>query len=167
MRFGFAVDELHGDPYPVRSLAYASFHYIVDAEFAGDLLRLHRLALVDENRVAGDDEKFPEPRKFGDDVLGQPVGEKLLLRITAHIDERQNRYGGLAGAAWGAAWHGRCSIPGGRRLAVQQNLKHADRAADVLNMLLAKILITDVEPVADLIAHRRRDADSARLRRRF
>ena len=31
-------------------------------------------------------------------------------------------------------------------------------------MLFAEILVSDVEPVADLVAHRRGDADSARLR---
>jgi hypothetical protein len=43
MRLGFAVDELDGHPYPIRSLAHASLDDVVDAEFAGDLLGLDRL----------------------------------------------------------------------------------------------------------------------------
>jgi hypothetical protein len=54
MRLGFAVDELHGHPYPIRSLAHASLDDVVDAEFAGDLLGLDRLSLVDKNGVARD-----------------------------------------------------------------------------------------------------------------
>ena len=45
--------------------------------------------------------------------------------------------------------------------------KDADRPADVLDALLAEILEVDVEPVADLIAHRRGDADAARLGQRL
>ena len=90
MRFGLAVDELDGDAHAVGGLAHASFHDVVDAEFLGDAARRHRLALVREDGVARDDQEVAKARQLGDDVLGQPVGEELLLRIAAHIDEGQH-----------------------------------------------------------------------------
>ena len=35
--------------------------------------------------------QFVEMRQCGNDVLGQPVGEKFLLGIAAHVDEGQDR----------------------------------------------------------------------------
>ena len=52
-------------------------------------------------------------------------------------------------------------------LAVQHHFVNADRTADILDMLLAEILKTDRKAVGNLIAHRRGDADAARLRQRF
>jgi hypothetical protein len=91
MGLGFAVDELDRDPHAIGRFAHAAFDDVVHTKFTRDLLRLHRLAFVHENRVAGDHEKFAEPRQFGNDVLGQAVGKKLLLRIAAHVDERKHR----------------------------------------------------------------------------
>ena len=50
---------------------------------------------------------------------------------------------------------------------VEQDPEDPDRPGDVLDVLLAQILEGDVEPVADLVAHRRRDADAARLGQRL
>ena len=101
MRLGLAVDELNSDPDPIARLADASFGDVVDPELARDLLGLDGLALVDEHRVAGDHQQFAETRQFGDDVLGEPVDEKLLLRVAAHIVERQNGDRGSFGARRG------------------------------------------------------------------
>ena len=90
MRLGLAVDQLHGDAHAVGGLAHASLDHVVDAEFLGDAARRHRLALVHEDGVARDDEEVAEARQLGDDVLGQPVGEELLLRIAAHVGEGQH-----------------------------------------------------------------------------
>ena len=67
---------------------------------------------------------------------------------------------------------GRCRLRGGGRrsrcgLAVEHDLEDADRPADVLDLLLAEILEGDVEPVADLVAHRGRHADAAGFRHDF
>jgi hypothetical protein len=67
-----------------RAPQHASFHDVVDAEFARDFLGLHRLSLVRENGVAGDHKQVAKTRQFGDDVLGQAVGKKLLLRIASY-----------------------------------------------------------------------------------
>ena len=87
---GFAVDQLDRHSDAIRGFAHAALNDVVHAEFPRDLLGFHRLALVNKNRVARDHQQLAEARQFGDDVLGQPVGEKLLLRIAAHIDERQH-----------------------------------------------------------------------------
>ncbi|WP_245470598.1 SDR family oxidoreductase, partial [Mesorhizobium sp. M2C.T.Ca.TU.002.02.1.1] len=42
-----------------------------------------------KHRVAGDDEQARNPGKIGDQVLGQAVGERVLLGIVAQIDEGQ------------------------------------------------------------------------------
>jgi hypothetical protein len=39
---------------------------------------------VHENGVAGDHNQVAKTRQFGDDVLGQAVGKKLLLRIASY-----------------------------------------------------------------------------------
>ena len=57
--------------------------------------RLQRLALVGEAGVAADHEQAADLAQIGDDVLGDPVGEILLLRIAAHVVERQDGYRGL------------------------------------------------------------------------
>jgi Virulence-associated protein E len=118
-RFCLAVDELDGDPHAIRCLAHASFRNIVHAEFTRDLLRLHGLALMHENGVAGNDQEFAETRQLGNDVLGQPVGKELLLRITAHIDERQHRDRRLPRAHLGRCLAARDSVARLRRLVVQ------------------------------------------------
>ena len=163
MRLGLAVDELHGDAHAIRRLAHAAFDHVVDAEVPRDLLQLHRLALVHEHGVAGDDEQVAEARQLGDDVLGQPVGEELLFRVAAHVEEGQH----------GDGRDGSCllrdgrRLPPGRRLVAENHAEHADRPRDVLHDLLAEILEPDVEPVADLVAHRARHADAARFRQPF
>src|ERR1700730_12852598 len=96
VRLGFAVDELNSDPDAIGRFAYASFNNIVHAQFARDLLRLYGLSLVYENGVARDHKQLTETRQLGNDVLGQAVREKLLLRIAAHVDERQHRNRGLS-----------------------------------------------------------------------
>ena len=82
---GCDVVELRGDPHPVAFLADAAFDHVADAELLGDLLQVDRLALVDERRVAGDDEEPAQLRQRGDDVLADAVGEILLLRLAAHV----------------------------------------------------------------------------------
>ena len=65
--------------------------------------------MCDEDGVAGDDEQVAEARQLGDDVLGQPVGEELLLRVAAHVGEGQHGDRGLGGRRRSAA--GRLGLP--------------------------------------------------------
>ena len=55
-------------------------------------------------------------------------------------------------------------MPGLRGRPIEQNLVGANRPADVFDLLLAEIRVRELEPVADLIADRRGDADSPGLR---
>ena len=86
-----------GDAQAVARLAHAPFQNIAHAEFAPDLPDIDGLALVGEARIAGDHEQPFDPRQAGDDVLDHAVGEIFLLRIAAHVLERQHRDRGLVG----------------------------------------------------------------------
>ena len=70
--------------------AHAAFEHVAHAEFAPDLLRVDRLALVGEGGVAGDDEAVGEMREVGGQVVGDAVGEIVLLLVAAQILERQD-----------------------------------------------------------------------------
>jgi hypothetical protein len=59
---GGDVVELHRDAHAVADLAHAALNHIADAELLGDLLHMDGIALVDERRVARDDE---EPAQLG------------------------------------------------------------------------------------------------------
>ncbi len=76
------VDQLGGNAHPVGRLAHASLEHVLDAELARDPLHVDCLALVGERRVARDDEEPAEARQRGDNVLGDAVGEVLLLGVT-------------------------------------------------------------------------------------
>ena len=97
MRAGLCLDQVAGDAHPVAALAHAAFEHIADAEFAADLLHIDRLALVGEARIAGDDEEPADARQRGDDLLDHAVGEIFLLRVAAHVLERQDRDRRLVG----------------------------------------------------------------------
>ena len=63
--------------------------------FSATSRTLTGLVLVDEGRVARDDQQFVEARKLRDDVFGQSVGEEFLLGIAAHVVEGQHGDRGL------------------------------------------------------------------------
>ena len=72
------------------AVAHAALEHVAHAELPRDLAHIRSLALVDEAGVAGDDEQPAQARERGDDVLGDPVGEVLLLRLAAHVGEGQD-----------------------------------------------------------------------------
>jgi hypothetical protein len=78
--------------------------------------------------------------------------EKFLLGIAAHVVERQNRDRGFVGAVrFAIRRRGRVGAGGG---VVDQDIVDSHRELDVLELLLANILERQVEPVADVVAHR-------------
>ena len=87
---GRAVDQLRGDAHAGARLAHAAFEDVSDAELARRVLDVDLLALETERRVARDDRQRRNLRQIGDDVLADPVAEIFLLRISAHILERQH-----------------------------------------------------------------------------
>ena len=75
------VEELGSDATSVSGLANASFDYVARAKLLTDGSDINRLALVSESGIARDHgERAPE-RQRGDDVLGEPVSEVLLVRV--------------------------------------------------------------------------------------
>ena len=88
---GVGPDQLRRDPHPMPRFAHAAFEHIAHAQLLADLLDVDGLALVGEGRVAGDHREGAPAGEQRDDVLGDAVGEKFLLRIVAEIGERQYR----------------------------------------------------------------------------
>src|SRR5262245_54693806 len=97
MRAGSGVDQLPRYAHSARSFSYAAFKHVTYAKLATDLLHVNGVPLVCEARVAGDDEQRLEMGQCGDDVIGHAVGEIILLRIGAQVDEWQNSNGGFVG----------------------------------------------------------------------
>jgi hypothetical protein len=88
---GRGVQELGGDAYPLGGLAHAAFHHVAHAQLAAHLLHISGPALVREARIAGDHEQPAHVAQRGDDVLDDAVREVFLLRVVAHVLERQHR----------------------------------------------------------------------------
>ena len=61
MRAGAGVDELRGDPEPLAVPLDAALEHVLDPKLSAHLAHIVRLALVDEARIAGDDEQLAEP----------------------------------------------------------------------------------------------------------
>src|SRR4029453_13504718 len=94
IRPGLGVAELPGDAHLVAGLAHAAFQHVAHAKLAADFLHVHRPTLVDEARIAPDDEQPANARQGDDDVFHYAVGEILLLRIAAQVVEGQHGHGG-------------------------------------------------------------------------
>ena len=90
MGSGLGRDELRVDLDRLAEAAHAAFQKIAHAELAADFLGVDRLALVGEGGVAGDDEGVGQLREVGRQIVGDSVGEILLLRIAAEVLERQH-----------------------------------------------------------------------------
>ena len=144
-------------------LANAALDHIGDAQFLGDLLQVHRLALVGEDGIAAEHEQARNLRQVGDDVLGDAVAEELLLGVVAHVGERQDRHRRLVGARR-ASDRRAAAAAAPLRAASQIDEIDMHRLGDVLDRLLALIEELQLELVADLVAHHRRAGDAARPR---
>ena len=88
------LDQLRGNAHPITGLAHTAFQHIAYAQLLADLAHIGGLAFVGEAGIARHHAEFLKACQFGDQVLGQAVGEIILLGITAHIFERQHRDGG-------------------------------------------------------------------------
>src|SRR5439155_16636135 len=92
-----------------------------------------------------------------DNVLGDPVGDELLVGVAAHIGERQHRHRGLVR---------QCERGPGRTYCLAHNPAcpnaiHPQRTSYVLNPLLPRILEREIELVAHLVAYEAIDANPA------
>src|SRR6185369_2299106 len=159
MPVGLCVDQLYGDAHAVAGPSHAAFDDVLHPEVLGDLPHVDRLAFEFEGGVARDHEQIVKARQVGQDVLGQTVGEELLLRHTAHVGERQHddrrldlgdrlrRFGTLAAAA--------------------ANPVHAHRPGNVVQLLLAGEFESQLELAVDLVVDLAGDADAAYLGQRL
>jgi hypothetical protein len=109
---GGGVDQLGVDPHLLARPPHAALQHVAHAQVLGDLPHLHRLALVGEDRVAGDHEEARDLRQVRDQVLGHAVGEVLLVRVVGHVGEGQDGDRGLVGQRMGHAREG-CGLDAG------------------------------------------------------
>ena len=92
---GGGLDELSRHADTVTRFTNTPLEHVADAEFAAHLSNVHRLILVCETRVSGNDKQPPNSTEGSDNVLDDSVGKILLLAITTHVCERQNSNGRL------------------------------------------------------------------------
>src|SRR5262249_22739958 len=80
-----------GDAHAVALGGDAAREQVTYLQLAADLRRVRAPALVGERGVAGDDgDSGQRARNIADEAVGDPVGEVVLLRIAAEIDEGKN-----------------------------------------------------------------------------
>src|SRR5215472_17418136 len=91
MRTGLCINQLRHDSHLRACLANRTLEQIANSQFAPDLFHIDRMALVGEARIAGDDKEPRDPGQRGDDLLDHSVDKIFLLRVTAHVLERQHR----------------------------------------------------------------------------
>jgi hypothetical protein len=72
----------------------ATLEHMLDTQLRADRRDVLRSTLESEGRRACRDEQVIEPRQATHQVLRQPVGEVVLLRVGRQIDERQYRDAG-------------------------------------------------------------------------
>jgi hypothetical protein len=85
VRAAFGVDQLRVYANLIARSLYAAFDDIADDKLAADLLYVDGLALVGEGGAAGDYEASLDAREIGRQIVGDRVGEILLLRVIAEI----------------------------------------------------------------------------------
>ena len=86
------LDELRRDPDPVADLADTPFENMLDIEPPADLTEFDVLSPEKEGGRATGDLHARYVGQHVDDLLGQPVTEKLVLFVRAHVGERQYGY---------------------------------------------------------------------------
>ena len=90
MRIGFRVDQLGIDAQAVGRSPNAPFEQIADTQFAADLSRIDGFVAVGERGSPRDDEQILKPRQLRCQILGDAVGEILLLGVLAEVRKRQD-----------------------------------------------------------------------------
>ena len=89
MLAGLHLDQLSGHTDAVIGFAQAAFEHIAHTQLPPDLLHIDCPPLEGKGRVAGDDEQGRIARQSSDHVLGNTVGEELLLGVARPIGKRQ------------------------------------------------------------------------------
>jgi hypothetical protein len=87
---GTRIDELRGDAYAPGVPSHAAFEDVSHPQLARDLRKWLLASLVVHRRGAGDDPQLRYGGEAGDDLLGQPIVEELVVTLRAHVDEGQD-----------------------------------------------------------------------------
>jgi hypothetical protein len=148
-----AIDKLSSDPDTAARFAHAAFEQVAHLELPRDLRRIDVLALEREGGVARGDPERRDLGKVGDDVLADAVGEVLLLRIAAHVGERED-------ADRHAALRFRLAVVV-RRIVRRAQHEDVHRTHDVLDVMLAQVFEGARDLARHVIANRRRHGDAA------
>ena len=88
MVVGLGVDELGDDTHPISVAPNTSLEHRRDLQAGSDLAQALLPPLERHHRSAGDHLEGADLRQLGDDVLGDPVGKVLVLRVRAQVRER-------------------------------------------------------------------------------
>ncbi len=107
------VDQLHIDADLLAGFLHAALQDVPDIEIARDIGKVGSLALVGKGLVAGDDEQRRDLGEIGGEILGDAVGEILLLGIAADVVEGQDHQ--RTASNGGGPDRGRRFADGGRR----------------------------------------------------
>src|SRR5262249_8283776 len=152
------VDQLSGYAHPVAGFAEASLEHVTHAKLAPDLTQIRRPAFVSKARIARDDEEPRQSRDRRNDLLDDTVDKIFLIRTASNIGEGQDRDRRLVGQCqWSR-----------RRYHRFRGSESPDMhwASDVLDLLLAQILKSEVKFVAHLVAHHSAHPNLAELGKR-
>src|SRR5262249_13418836 len=82
-------DQLCRDAQAVVSFSHAALKNGAHVKLLSNNARVDMFSLEAEGRTSRDDTKFRDPGQRIDDLLRDSVGKVFVLRIRAHVDERQ------------------------------------------------------------------------------
>jgi hypothetical protein len=162
------IDQLGGDANTIANTPYAAFEQVAHAQIAPNLADIGRLAFVLEARVAGDDKQLGEARQLRDDVVHDAIDQIFLLRMQAHIVEREHGNRGFIRKR--RRWCRHLLRCGRRHGVIQQNAVDVHRMVNILELVLTNILEGDAEPAETALRvflHAARYADTASFRQRL
>ena len=84
------IDQLSVDAHFAARPPDASLEHIADAQLAADLLGVDPFIPVSEGRITRDHKAVCDARQIRCYILCDPIGEILLVGVTAEIGERQD-----------------------------------------------------------------------------
>ena len=159
---GFGLDKLCGHPDAVAGFTETAFEHVADAEFTPDLFHIDRTALEGKGRIPGDHEKRGIAGQRRDDVLGDPIGEELLLGVAAHVLNGRTAIEGLSGSAnAGAMSVGAALGVVSVGVAGCRNPVNPNGSGNILESLFAHIVEGKIEPPSGVFLNTGRNANAA------
>src|SRR6266850_4996551 len=85
------VEQLDTHAHRIGRFTHTTFGNVVGAQLAPDLAYIHGAAFVLKSGVACQHAQIRESGETAENLLCDSVREKILLRIAAHVGERENR----------------------------------------------------------------------------